>query len=60
MPLFEYKCPRCGAMREVRVALDELKTIIVICHKCDEHMKRIISKVGIIFKWKEENNGRAV
>lgn len=61
MPLYEYCCPRCGATRDVRVALDELKTIMVICHgpKCDAHMRRVIPKINIIFKWKEkgENNG---
>jgi putative FmdB family regulatory protein len=48
MPVYEYKCPKCGVFEVTRKITEEpLKT----CPKCGEPVKKLIShNVGIIFK----------
>lgn len=46
MPIYEYKCPQCGAIREVKVSLDEK---VRLYHCGYEVMKKIISKPAIHF-----------
>jgi putative FmdB family regulatory protein len=48
MPLYDYKCSKCGYIFEVqqRITEDPLKH----CPKCKGHIKRLISPAGIIFK----------
>ena len=48
MPLYDYKCAKCGYIFEVqqRISEEPLKH----CPKCKGHIKRLISPAGIIFK----------
>lgn len=48
MPVYEYKCPKCGVFEVERKITDEpLKT----CPTCGEPVKKLIShNIGIIFK----------
>ena len=48
MPLYDYKCEKCGYIFEVqqRITEEPLKH----CPKCKGHIKRLISPAGIIFK----------
>jgi putative FmdB family regulatory protein len=48
MPLYDYKCSKCGYVFEVqqRITEEPLKH----CPKCKGHIKRLISAAGIIFK----------
>ena len=48
MPIYEYRCPKCGVVEAMQKVTDEpLKT----CPKCGEPVKKVIShSVGIVFK----------
>jgi len=47
MPIYEYRCENCGKLEHFQKITDEpLRT----CPKCGGHIKRLISKAGIIFK----------
>jgi len=48
MPLYDYKCAKCGYVFEVqqRISEEPLKH----CPKCIGEIKRLISPAGIIFK----------
>ncbi len=48
MPLYDYKCAKCGYVFEVqqRISEEPLKH----CPKCKGEIKRLISPAGIIFK----------
>jgi putative FmdB family regulatory protein len=48
MPLYDYKCTKCGYIFEVqqKITEDPLKH----CPKCKGQIKRLISPAGIVFK----------
>ncbi len=48
MPLYDYKCSKCGYVFEVqqRISEEPLKH----CPRCKGEIKRLISPAGIIFK----------
>lgn len=48
MPLYDYKCSKCGHVFEIqqRISEEPLK----FCPKCKGPIKRLISAAGIIFK----------
>jgi len=48
MPLYDYKCTKCGYLFEVqqRISEEPLKH----CPKCKGEIRRVISPSGIIFK----------
>ena len=47
MPIYEYRCPKCGIVEAMQRVTDEpLKT----CPNCGEPVKKAISHVGILFK----------
>ncbi|MBI5399206.1 zinc ribbon domain-containing protein [Candidatus Saganbacteria bacterium] len=48
MPLYDYKCEKCGHIFEVmqKITAEPLK----FCPECKGPIKRLISAVGIIFK----------
>jgi putative FmdB family regulatory protein len=48
MPLYDYKCSKCGYIFEVQQKISEEP--LKHCPKCKGHIKRIISPAGIIFK----------
>lgn len=48
MPLYDYKCARCGYVFEVQQRITEEP--LQHCPKCKGQIKRLISPAGIIFK----------
>ena len=50
MPIYQYRCPTCGKIKEVLQASTEPTE--QICEGCGSRAERIISPVGIIFKGK--------
>ena len=47
MPIYEYKCPKCGHFEvEQPITADALKT----CPKCGKPVKKLISRSTVIFK----------
>ncbi|MHB0886817.1 MAG: FmdB family zinc ribbon protein [Bacillota bacterium] len=47
MPVYEYKCPKCGHFEvEQPITADALKT----CPKCGKPVKKLISRSAVIFK----------
>lgn len=44
MPIYEYKCPKCGKKVEVLTALTGSQGSDQICSKCLVKMNKIISK----------------
>jgi putative FmdB family regulatory protein len=46
MPMYDYKCPVCGAAREVILRLTELDQR-VSCHRCPSAMNRLVSAAHI-------------
>jgi len=53
MPLYDYRCPECGATRED--ALEPLNAIKPICHSCGEsEMERMPSRTTWHFKGEGE------
>lgn len=48
MPLYEYGCPSCGLVTDVRHGFDEKPE--VACEKCGTHLVRRFSAAPIVFK----------
>ncbi len=49
MPLYDYRCKRCGYVQEVLVLPGEQPE--VLCPQCESPMERIFSgSVGLVFK----------
>jgi len=48
MPLYDYKCSKCGHIFEVQQKISEEP--LKYCPKCKGLIKRLISAAGIIFK----------
>lgn len=47
MPVYEYKCPKCGHFEvEQAITAEALKT----CPKCGKPVKKLISRSTVIFK----------
>ena len=46
MPYYDFRCPTCGATREISMSYGE--NVHPVC--CDESMERVYSPVGVIFK----------
>ena len=48
MPLYDYKCMKCGYVFEVQQRISEEP--LRHCPKCKGHIQRLIAPAGIIFK----------
>lgn len=48
MPLYDYKCTKCGHIFEVQQRISEEP--LEFCPNCKGEIKRLISAAGIIFK----------
>lgn len=48
MPLYDYECPECGAVREVQHSVNEIGKIQVRCEHCESQMKKMISLPALI------------
>ncbi len=49
MPTYEFRCPDCGEIYNVDRPMSKIDGVTVTCH-CGAEMKRLFSRVGIIFK----------
>ena len=47
MPLYDYRCPKCGVFEVEQSIKDK---IFSKCPKCGSDIKRLISSSGIVFK----------
>jgi len=48
MPVYEYKCPKCGVFEMTQKITDEP---LAVCPSCGAKVKKLISHgVGIVFK----------
>ncbi len=48
MPIYEYQCTRCQAVRDVKHGFKETNT--EACLKCGGELKRLFNPAGIVFK----------
>jgi putative FmdB family regulatory protein len=48
MPFYDYKCPECGAEREVQHSMSEVGKIEVFCHECHHKMNKKLSMPSLI------------
>ena len=48
MPIYEYQCTRCQAVRDVKHGFKEVNT--ESCPKCGGELKRLFNPAGIVFK----------
>ena len=49
MPLYEYKCPKCGKTETIRMSIDSAFNKVIEC-ECGSDMDRQISAPYPIFK----------
>jgi putative FmdB family regulatory protein len=62
MPLYAYKCSDCEHQFEIRQKFSD--DPLSVCPKCNGHIRRVISRVGIVFKGSgfyvtDNRNGKA-
>jgi putative FmdB family regulatory protein len=48
-PIYEYECSNCGTKKEIKASLRET-SIIPVCEKCNQLMKRILSTCSFILR----------
>ena len=48
MPLYDYECPKCGAIKEVQHSVSEIGKIAVLCDDCKKPMKKMLSLPALI------------
>ena len=48
MPIYEYKCSKCGHKIEVIQKMSDQP--ITVCEKCNGSMSKVISPAGLMFK----------
>jgi putative FmdB family regulatory protein len=48
MPLYDYECPACGAVKEVSHSVAEIGKIRVECDACSEPMRKLLSVPTLI------------
>jgi len=57
MPLYDYECPACKHQKEVKHAMSEIGSFVVICENCGVQMKKQLSAPTLIGF---DNVGRSV
>lgn len=57
MPVYDYKCSKCGYEKEVQHSMNEIGKIEVLCDRCDEPMKKMMSAPALVGF---DNIGRSV
>ncbi len=50
MPVYEYKCPKCGKVSECRSTPQQVWQLHCFCVDCKVEMKRIFTPVGVVWK----------
>lgn len=50
MPMYDYKCPKCGHIEEELVPADERDTIEIQCDSCHLRMKPQLSAPALKFR----------
>jgi len=48
MPIYEYKCAKCGHKIEIIQKMSDQP--ITVCEKCNGSMSKVISPAGLMFK----------
>jgi putative FmdB family regulatory protein len=48
MPLYDYECSKCGAVKEVQHSVSEIGKIEVLCDDCKKPMKKMLSLPALI------------
>ncbi len=48
MPIYDFQCHACGADRELFMASDDAKAMVLVCTDCGGEMAFVLSKVTIL------------
>ena len=48
MPIYEYKCSKCGHRIEILQKMSDQP--VTVCEKCNGAMSKVISPAGLVFK----------
>jgi len=48
MPLYDYKCNKCGVDKEVMHSMSEIGKIEVLCDHCGQPMKKMMSMPALV------------
>lgn len=48
MPLYDYECSKCSAIKEVQHTVSEIGKIEVLCEECEKPMKKMLSLPALI------------
>jgi len=48
MPLYDYECSKCGAVKEVQHSVSEIGKIEILCDDCNLPMKKMLSLPALI------------
>ena len=48
MPLYDYKCQKCGKEKEVQHSMNEIGKIVIPCDVCEQPMKKQLSAPTLI------------
>ena len=48
MPLYDYECSKCGAVKEVQHSVSEIGKIEILCVDCNLPMKKMLSLPALI------------
>jgi len=48
MPLYDYQCSKCDAVKEVQHSVSEIGKIEILCDDCKKPMKKMLSLPALI------------
>ena len=48
MPIYVYKCKKCGKEKEILLPINDLQDTIIECENCKEKMDKLISNPSMI------------